>query len=324
MGNSSNGFGSSTTAYEVVDNIKADVSGKVVIITGSNTGIGKETAKALVKAGFGHIVLGCRDVEKMKLAKQEMLKEFSTASIHDLSLDLGDSKSIEKFVSDFQQLNLPLHVLINNAGVMATPQRVTKDGYEYQNGINHLGSFRLTLLLLPIMAKTKGEKRIICVASSAHQMCFGINFDDYHMRQPGSYGPWKSYAQSKVSNIMFASALDRRLAGLFSKDKPDHFNCCSLHPGVITTELQRDLSGFSRTILETSNKLFGKTTQQGAATSVFATLSPSLKGGEYFSDCNLASSTALSRNTQIQDQLFDFSLKETNMTFPTLKKADDE
>jgi len=319
MGNSA-GFGSSTTAYEIVDALKPDVSGKVALVTGSNTGIGKETVKAFVKAGFAHVVLGCRDVEKMKKAKQEILEEFPKASIHDLPLDLGDSKSIEKFASEFLQLNLPLHLLVNNAGVMATPHWTTKDGYEYQNGINHLGSFKLTLLMLPIMAKTKGEKRIVCLSSLAHTYCHSIDFEDFHFKQPNRYDRWASYGQSKVCNIMFACELDRRLAKIFKKEEPDHFICCSLHPGVIATELTRDLVPWYLNWLMTSvGFFFFKSRQQGAATTVFAALSPSIKGGEYLSDCNVATCSDLAKDEKVQQTLFEFSLKETNMTFPELK-----
>jgi len=320
MGNSGS-FGSKTTAFEVVEGLKIhDSSDKVVIVTGSNTGIGKETARALLKAGFGHVVIAARDVEKLKLAKKDLLQEFPTSKIYDLPLDLGDSKNIESFVTAFEKLNLPgLHVLVNNAGVCSTPQWETKDGYEYQNGINHLGTFRLTLLLLPVMAKTKGEKRIINVSSDFHYYSPPIDFDDFHLRKPGRYGSISSYQQSKLCNVLFTIELDRRLAKIFKKEEQDHFICCAIHPGTInTTEALRNAPLWQQNLWKPTTFLFTKSKEQGAATTVFAVLSPTVKGGEYLSDCETKIPSAAARDEKLQYSLFEFSLKETKISFPQL------
>ena len=139
--------------------------------------------------------MGCRDIKKGKKAQEEISKTLKDSTkLHLFSLDLGDFESIENFVSEVKKLNLDLHVIINNAGVMATPQRKTKDGFEYQFGINHYGHFKLNLLLIPLMYSTaKKEKdyegRIVCLSSSLHSGGTGkINFDDIHWEKEGSYG----------------------------------------------------------------------------------------------------------------------------------------
>jgi WW domain-containing oxidoreductase len=152
--------------------------------------LGKETSRVLSKCG-ATVIMAARDVEKGKLAKEEIEKE-TNEKVHLIPLDLGEFSTIETFVDDFKKLNLPLHILINNAGVMATPQRKTKDGFEYQFGINHYGHFKLTMELLPMMVETakKGdfEGRIVVLSSMAHKSgTQKINFDDIHWTKPGSY-----------------------------------------------------------------------------------------------------------------------------------------
>jgi len=184
---------------------------------------------------------------------------------------------------------------------MGTPKRKTKDGYEYQFGINHLGHFRLTNLLLPLMIKTEGERRIVCVSSMAHTMgTQEINFDDIFWEK--SYSPWSSYGQSKLANIMFAKELNRKLL----EDKiPITVN--SLHPGVIPTELMRD-NPIKGSILYTLGYLFMKSIPQGAATTVFAATAPELKdkGGLYLSDCNISSAIPYSDNKEEQKKIMGF------------------
>jgi len=315
MGNSANGMGSSTTAVEVTQTVKKDISDKVIIITGCNTGIGKETAYALLKSGV-HLIMGCRDVDKMNKVKKEFQTEFPNAKIEAFSLDLGEIKSIDSFVKEFEKLKLPLHYLLNNAGVMAVPERkTTKDGFEYQNGINHLGHFRLTMLLLPFMIKTKGEKRIVCVSSAGHAFQRSkIDLDNFHFTKEGSYGPWASYGQSKASNVMFASELNRKLSKDLKND--NKIIVCSLHPGAILTELTRDMPGWQTTLFSVFGVFFAKSIQQGAATSVFALLSDEIKGGEYCVDCNISLANEIVRDEKEQFNLWEFSEKETKIKYP--------
>jgi len=283
---------------------------QVIIITGSNTGIGKETARVIAKQG-GHVIIAARDQKKSEEAKKEIILQHKDAKIDIISLDLGDSTSIDKFVTEFEKLNLPLNLLINNAGVMMTPERKTKDGFEYQNGINHLGHFRLTLKLLPIMIKTEGQKRIVNLSSSAHTFQkTKIDFDNYHFTKEGSYSPVSSYAQSKLSNILFTKELQKKL----QKDYKDQFLVVAVHPGVIQTELGRDLPGYQQLLLTLAYP-FTKSIPQGAATTIFASVTKDLKGGEYCCDCAPYPPTEFALDEVEQDKLWKFSEKETKVTF---------
>jgi NAD(P)-dependent dehydrogenase (short-subunit alcohol dehydrogenase family) len=306
-----NGYGSSTTAEEILGNTKLD--GKVVIVTGSNTGIGKETARVLVKGG-AHVIIAARDTKKSLGAKDQILLEFPKAKIDLIDLDLGDSKSIDNFVDQFAKLNVNLNILINNAGVMAVPERrTTKDGYEYQNGINHLGHFRLTLKLLPFLIRAEGQKRVVCLSSSGHSFSNGIDFDNYHFENEGSYGPWVSYGNSKLSNILFAKELNARLQKDFGSDK---FICMALHPGGIQTELTRDMPSWQMTAFQlVGGSLFLKSIPQGAATTLYGALSKEVKGGEYLYDCNIQTPSATALNLKQLIDLWAFSEKTTGVTY---------
>jgi len=312
-----NGFGGSTTAEEVLGKTKLD--GKVIIVTGSNTGIGKEAARVLVKAG-AHVIIAARDTKKSQHAKEEMLKETPKATIDVIDLDLGDSKSIDHFVDDFAKLKLPLHILVNNAGVMNVPERrLTKDGYEYQNGINHLGHFRLTLKLLQFMIPVDGEKRIVCLSSTAHEWTKGIDFDNYHLEKKGTYTPTGSYGNSKLSNILFAKELNIRLQKDFGTDK---FIVVSLHPGVIQTELARDMPAWQTVPFFLFGGAFMKSIPQGAATTLYGVVSKEIKGGEYLSDCNVAKPNDLALDLKTQEKLWDFSEKTTGVTYKDCVKKE--
>ena len=185
-----------------------DLTGKVAVITGANSGLGFEAAKILAAKG-AHIVLAVRDVEKGKQAVGEIKRAVAAASLEVLSLDLASLASVRRFAEAFPAAHSRLDMLINNAGVMAIPRRVTADGFEMQFGTNHLGHFALTGLLLPLILKTPSS-RIVTVSSGAHM--FGkINFDD--LQSERSYSKWGAYGQSKLANLLFAYELQRKLAG---------------------------------------------------------------------------------------------------------------
>eukprot|EP01095_Lingulamoeba_sp_RSL-Kostka_P002599 TRINITY_DN1349_c1_g3_i3.p1 TRINITY_DN1349_c1_g3~~TRINITY_DN1349_c1_g3_i3.p1 ORF type:complete len:198 (+),score=53.57 TRINITY_DN1349_c1_g3_i3:63-656(+) len=187
MGNaqSENGFGKNTTTDEVIGDI--DLDGKNIIITGSNTGLGKETARCL-SFHKANIIMACRNIDKANTAKEEILQKAIDTNLGFepkltiIPLDLGSLKSIEKFIEDFEKLELDLHILINNAGVMGTPYYETEDGFESQFGINHVGHFYLTTKLIDNMkatAENSDQGRIVILSSYAHEMYKdGIRFDD--------------------------------------------------------------------------------------------------------------------------------------------------
>ena len=211
---------------------KARLDGKTVIITGANTGIGLETAVDLAKRNAAKIILACRSVERGEKAAVEVRKRSNNDNVVFCQLDLASLESVRKFAGKILEEEPRIDILINNAGVMALPQRtLTKDGFEMQFGTNHLGHFLLTYLLLDRI-KEAPSARIVNVSSSAHRRG-KMDFDNLNSEK--SYVPWVAYGTSKLANILFTRSLAKRLKGT-------NVTANSLHPGVINTELARHLS----------------------------------------------------------------------------------
>ncbi len=209
-----------------VCNITKDLLGQVVIVTGSNTGIGKETARVLARMGAS-VVLACRDVGKSLPVVEELKKDTNNENIEFIRLDLMDLKSIKDFSEEFKSKYDRLNILINNAGIMAIPdRRETKDGFELQFGTNHLGHFCLTTLLLDLIKKS-APSRIINLSSVASAIGT-MNWNDILFEK--GYNLSTAYAQSKLANIIFTKELQRRL-------KNDNVKVMSVHPGVVATDL---------------------------------------------------------------------------------------
>jgi len=264
--------------------IHKDLTGKVIIITGSNSGIGKETARGLAKTN-ATIILACRDTQRTLPLIAELKTESQNQNIEFMKLDLSNLPSIRAFVEEFKSKYNHLDILINTAGVMALPERtLTKDGFEMQMGTNHIGHFYLTNLLLDVL-KASGPSRIINVSSKAHENG-KLNFDD--LMQEKSYEPWGASSQSKIANIVFTRELQRRL-DLENAD----VKVVSLHPGVVRTELVRHMEGPAYFIMMALWPLIvfmSKTAEQGAQTSLYCALEDhgKLKGGEYYYDCEVS------------------------------------
>lgn len=274
------GFGPATTAAEAVRGI--DLRGRMAVVTGGYSGIGLETTRALAEAG-ATVIVPARDRDRATTALAGLDRvELET-------LDLADAASIAAFARRFHGAGRPLSILVNSAGIMATPLRRDSDGREGQFATNHLGHFRLTLALWPAL-RAAGGARVVAVSSRAHQLA-GIDFDDLDFERR-SYDKWIAYGQSKTANALFAVALDRR-------GREHGVRAFSLHPGQIITELGRHLSaaeiaGFDaldaegRPRIDPSRGM--KTVTQGAATSVWCATSPRLAGlgGLYCEDCDVA------------------------------------
>lgn len=210
------------------------IDGKVVVITGANSGIGKETAIDLAKRG-GKIYIACRNNQRGEDALKEIKEASMSDNIHFLQLDLASMESIRQFSKKFHELENKLHILINNAGIMACPRGITKDGFEAQIGTNHMGHFLLTNLLLDLL-KQSAPSRIVVVSSLFHW--YGrINKEDLNSEK--SYNRWIAYGQSKLANILFARELSTRLEGT-------SVTVNSLHPGAVRTELARDVDIISK------------------------------------------------------------------------------
>ncbi|XP_034489878.1 retinol dehydrogenase 12-like [Drosophila innubila] len=257
---------------------KNRIDGKVVIVTGCNTGIGKETVLELARRG-AKIYMACRDPARCEAARIEIIDRTQNQQLFNRSLDLGSLESVRNFVARFKAEETRLDLLINNAGIMACPRSLTADGYEQQFGVNHLGHFLLTNLLLDRL-KQSSPSRIVVVSSAAH--IFGrINRDDLMSERKYSkfFG---AYSQSKLSNILFT----RKLSTLL-KDSGVTVNCC--HPGVVRTELNRHFAGpnWLKSTLKVVSLYLFKTPRAGAQTSLRLALDPSLDGssGDYYSDC---------------------------------------
>ncbi|WP_416066653.1 oxidoreductase [Rhizobium sp. ZK1] len=273
-------FNAHSTAWDVAQDI--NLSGKAVIVTGGYSGLGLETTRALASAGAS-VIVPARDTGKA----EEALAGLGGVEI--VSMDLSDPRSVASFAAGFLDRKLALPILINSAGVMATPLFRDGDGHEGQFATNHLGHFRLVKALWPALAKSQGA-RVISVSSRGHQLA-GVDFDDIDFRAR-PYDRWIAYGQSKTANVLFAVELDRRGA-------EEGIRAFSLHPGQVLTNLARHLSeeeiasfdaldADGRPIVDPDKGM--KTPEQGAATSVWAATSPLLsgKGGLYLEDCNVA------------------------------------
>jgi NAD(P)-dependent dehydrogenase (short-subunit alcohol dehydrogenase family) len=268
------GFGFSSTAAEVAKGI--DLTGRRAIVTGGASGIGVETARALAGTG-AEVTLAVRDTRAGARVAAEITESTDNATVRVVGLDLADRSSVAAFAADWVG---PLHLLVNNAGVMACPQTYTPEGWELQFATNHLGHFALATGLrgaLAAGASSVGEVRIVSVSSSGHQLS-PVIFDDLHFAfRP--YDPWLAYGQSKTANVLFAVEATRRWAkeGIIAN---------ALMPGAIFTNLQRHLGDQDSGAALPPEQF--KSTQQGAATSVLLATSPRLQGigGRYFVDCN--------------------------------------
>ncbi|KAJ4851169.1 Short-chain dehydrogenase TIC 32 B, chloroplastic [Turnera subulata] len=303
------GFGSASTAEEVTAGI--DASHLTAIITGGAGGIGLETARvlALRKA---HVIIAARNMKAAKEAKDLILKDDENARVDVLKLDLASLKSVREFVDKFIALDLPLSILINNAGVMFCPYQLSEDGVELQFATNHLGHFLLTNLLLDKMketARTTGiEGRIVNLSSIAHIHTYqnGIKFDTISDKE--SYSDKRAYGQSKLANLLHSNELSRRF-----QEEGVNITANAVHPGLIMTPLFKH-SAITMRILKFFSFFLWKNVPQGAATTCYVALHPNLKGvtGKYFVDCNEVEPSALATNESLARELWDFSNKMIN------------
>ncbi|HJV38634.1 MAG TPA: oxidoreductase [Geothrix sp.] len=284
------GFGPATTAREVLRGL--DLTGRVAVVTGGSAGLGLETTRALAEAG-ATVVVPARNVAKARAAVAGLSR------VEVAPMDLLDPASIDAFAVDFLSTERPLAMLINNAGIMATPLTRDARGYEAQFAANHLGHFQLTARLWPALlagGSMPGGARVVALSSRGHQRA-GVDFDDPNFeRRP--YDKWQAYGQAKSANVLFAVGLDRR-------GKARGVRAFAVHPGVILTDLgqhmtDEDRQAFGLTAADGPGTVPAgrsvaeggdfKTTQQGAATSVWCATSPQLdgRGGVYCQDCDVA------------------------------------
>lgn len=274
------GFGAASTAAEVIAG--RDLTGKTVVVTGGYSGIGVETVRTFRSVG-ANVVVPARDMAKAEKNLAEMPDVVIAA------MDLLDPKSIDEFAKRFIKNNDRLHILVNNAGIMAPPLSRDSRGYESQFSANHLGHFQLTCLLWPALVRAKGA-RVVALSSYGHRRA-GVDFHDPNFERR-EYDPWIAYGQSKTANSLFAVALD-------SIGRREGVRAFAVHPGGIVTELIRHMSkaqidaykiidDAGKPIIDPENNK--KTPQQGAATTVWCATSLQLEGmgGVYCADCDIA------------------------------------
>ncbi|GKU89289.1 hypothetical protein SLEP1_g3446 [Rubroshorea leprosula] len=324
------GFSASSTAEEVTQGIDgtdltaiitviaADIDSTqycthksyfvATVIIGASSGIGTETARVLAMRGV-HVIMGVRTMAAGLDVKEAIVKEIPSAKVDVMELDLSSLESVRKFASEYNSSGRPVNLLINNAGIMATPFKLSKDNIELQFATNHLGHFLLTNLLLDTMKKTardsKREGRIVILSSEAHRFPYseGIRFDK--INDESGYSSIRAYGQSKLANVLHANELARR----FKQEEGVDITANSLHPGAIVTNLLRHMS-IIHGIVTKIGKFALKDVHQGAATTCYVALHPQVRGvsGEYFKDSNIGQAAEKGRDPELANKLWDFSM----------------
>jgi NAD(P)-dependent dehydrogenase (short-subunit alcohol dehydrogenase family) len=249
-----------------------DQSGRTIIVTGANSGLGYQTALELARHG-AHVVMTARDGEKGRAAKARIEAERVSGSLELRKLDLADLDDVKRFAATIIADGLPVDVLINNAGVMMPPRSLTRQGHEQQFGVNHLAHFVLTALLIERLAQSS-DGRVVTVSSDLHKRG-QIHFDD--LTGARDYGRMSFYAQSKFANVLFALELDRRLkaAGLPVKS-------LLAHPGYSATNLQLNgPTGILKLFMRIGNRFLAQDVAMGALNELYAATAPAAAGGQF-------------------------------------------
>jgi NAD(P)-dependent dehydrogenase (short-subunit alcohol dehydrogenase family) len=303
-----------------------DQTGRVALVTGANTGLGYETARALSQHG-AHVVMACRNADKAAAAESSITALSPSGSVEVLLTDMADLDSVAgsaaQFLADHERLDL----LINNAGIMATPHATTVQGFEAQFGVNHLGHFALTALLLPALIAAGEGSRVVNVSSNGHRMG-KMAFDDLMAEQ--KYRPWTAYFQSKLANLLFTSELQRRLAGAALPTL-----AVAAHPGGARTELAEKSTGkgalnfllqATRPIAE---PLFSQPAAMGALPQLHAAVAPGVEGNDYFGPDGIGEMkghpkkvgrTTRARNAADAARLWDVSVELTGADYSLLEE----
>ncbi len=267
------GFGYGSTAEEVTANLS--LTGRTILVTGCNSGLGFETMRVLALRG-AHVIGTARTAEKATTAGQQV----TGGKVTGLACELADPKSVLACVDAVKAMGVRLDALICNAGIMALPKLEKSHGYELQFFTNHIGHFLLVTRLLNALAD---DGRVVMLSSDAHRRApkEGIQFDN--LKGEKSYSDWAAYGQSKLANLLFAKALAKRLQG--TKKTAN-----AVHPGVIFTNLTRSMTPVAGAAMRVIRPLVLKSIAQGAATQTYVAVNPGAAGlsGQYFADCNVA------------------------------------
>jgi NAD(P)-dependent dehydrogenase (short-subunit alcohol dehydrogenase family) len=289
-------YGPQTTTDEVVEGV--DLAGTVVVVTGASSGLGVETARALAAQG-AEVVMTVRDPSRGADAADAV-----GANGHLVALDLASLDRVRAGAAAILDRWPRVDVLVNNAGVMATPQERTADGFDLQLGTNHLGHFLLTARLAPALAD---GSRIVNVTSAGHFIS-GMHWDDPHYRTR-PYNKWEAYGQSKTANVLFTRGLAQRGRTAYA-----------VHPGKIASGLYRYLPDEERAAIVEGQPATGeqlvKTVEEGAATSVWAATAGGIPSGSYLADCTVAEAASHATDPAEVERLWSWSEEEVGETFP--------
>jgi len=305
------------------DNIP-NLTGKIIVITGANGGLGFESAQTLAEKG-ATIVMAVRSMDKGEKARSDILRTHPQVSLDLMKLDVGDLSSVRKFAEDFKSKYDRLDILINNAGVMAIPRQETVDGFEMQLGVNHLGHFALTSLLLDVIVKTPNA-RIHNVTSSANYTGT-INFDDLMGEQ--NYGRWSAYGQSKLANVFFTFELQKRLtaAGFDTITNTSH-------PGFVYTNLQANSVKQSETKMEALlyriiEPIMAQDISMGILPMLYGSTAEDAKGGTFYGPRTLnirgypaeKKANKEANDAQALKRFWEISEKLTGVTYDVLNRV---
>lgn len=302
----------STTKWSTTD--IPDQTGRVAIVTGANTGLGLETAKALAAHG-AHVVLAVRNAEKGKAAADAITAAHSNADVTLQSLDLSSLESVRRASDELKARYDKIDLLINNAGVMWTEKSSTADGFELQFGTNHLGHYALTGLLLERLLPVEGS-RVVTVSSIGHRIRAAIHFDDLQWER--DYDRVAAYGQSKLANLLFTYELQRRLAGTNTV-------ALAAHPGGSNTELARNSPLWVRAVFDVVAPLLVQGADMGALPTLRAATDPAALGGQYYGpdgfmeqrgNPKVVVSSEQSYDLDLQRRLWSVSEELTDVVFP--------
>jgi NAD(P)-dependent dehydrogenase (short-subunit alcohol dehydrogenase family) len=308
-----------------------EMDDRTVVVTGANSGLGYEATRAFARKG-AHVVMACRSESRGEDAKRRIRREDSQSgargSLEVAELDLADLSSVRSFADEFESVHDELHVLCNNAGVMAIPRRETEDGFEMQFGVNHLGHFALTGHLLDRLRETPGETRVVTQSSGVHERG-DIDFRD--LQSERSYDKWDAYAQSKLANVLFAYKLQWRLRDAGVEDVVS----VACHPGYADTGLQRrgpEMNGSTVRLwaMKAANALVAQSSEQGALPMLYAATASAIDGGEYVGPGGLLNmrgapeiqrSSERSHDRSRAERLWEVSKDLTGVTFDLERSA---
>lgn len=276
------------------------MSRKIALVTGANSGMGLAAATELARRGY-RVVMACRSMERGESARREALRQSGAANIELMLCDLGSLRGIRQFAEQFLAKHGVLDVLINNAGVITIKRHTTSDHFEAMMGVNHLGHFLLTSLLLPAIQRSP-QGRIVVVSSGAHK-AGRIHFEDPHLTR--GFNAVKGYAQSKLANVLFVRELAERLKG-------GTVTVNAVHPGAVATDFGVDRrTGFGRSVYKLLRPFF-RTPAEGAATAVYLATADEVAGvtGQYFYDSKPAPVSALAQDRVSAQRLWEWSERE--------------